>query len=95
MAKKYYQLIYQNQSPDAFEQPNTVIKIKIDKVLLNQEQKVAIANKNIAKNEVVEEYFSIYNVPKEVSQRNMPSKNYYSNIIDEILFYIKSKRLVG
>ena len=69
MAKNYYQMIYKKYKPKNFEQPNSVVKMKIDKVLLQQNKKVAIANNTLPQNEIVEEYFSKFNLPKETSDR--------------------------
>jgi len=68
MAKNYYNKIYANNKPLPFKQPTSVVKMKIDKVLLNQ-GKIAIANNFLPQNEVFEEYFSIYNMPKQISDR--------------------------
>ena len=69
MAKNYYQKIYKNQKPQNFEQPTSVLKLKIDKVLHQQDKKVAIANNTLPQNEIFEEYFSKFNLPKEISDR--------------------------
>jgi len=65
--------------------------MKIDKVLLNQ-GKIAIANNFLPQNEVFEEYFSIYNMPKQISDRyyQMPKNTPQTkNFFDELLLDFK------
>ena len=93
MAKSYYNKIYANNKPLKFRQPDSVVKIKIDKVMLKK-GKIAIANNFLPSNEVFEEYFSIYNVPKEISDRIVKSQNNdkkedFNNIFDRLLFKFK------
>ena len=88
MAKDFYSKIYKIQKPRDFVQPSSVVKTKLDKVLLNQ-GKIAIANGKIPQNEVVEEYFSVYNLPKQISDRCCPMQKVAppteKNFFDELL----------
>jgi len=93
MAKSYYNKIYANNKPLQFKQPTSVVKMKIDKVLLYQ-GKIAIANNFLPQNEIAEEYFSIFNMPKQISDRipdkdnkdDLKNKSKLNNIFDQLLF---------
>ena len=100
MAKSYYNKIYANNNPLPFKQPTSVVKIKIDKVLLNQ-GKIAIANNFLPQNEIAEEYFSIFNMPKQISDRipdkdnkdDLKNKSKLNNIFDQLLFDFKRLKI--
>lgn len=95
MAKSYYNKIYANSKPLQFKQPTSVVKMKIDKVLLNQ-GKIAIANNFLPQNEIAEEYFSIFNMPKQISDRCYPmQKNtpLTRNFFDEMLLDFKRLKI--
>ena len=100
MAKSFYDEIYGERKPNNFVQPNSVFKIKVDKVLLNQ-GKIAMANDFLPTNEVVEEYFSKYNMPKQISDRipdkdnkdDLKNKSKLNNIFDQLLFDFKRLKI--
>ena len=88
-------LIYANNKPLQFKQPTSVVKMKIDKVLLNQ-GKIAIANNFLPQNEIAEEYFSVFNMPKQISDRYYPmQKNtpQTRNFFDELLLDFKRLKI--
>ncbi len=68
IAKNFLDNFY-STSPQNFEQPISVKKIRLDRVLLNENQQIAVANVNIGENEIIEDYFAVSYIPKEISAR--------------------------
>jgi penicillin-binding protein 2A len=65
---------YYVTSPKNFGIPNGVVKLAVDKVELENNQTLLLANEVTADNEKQSYYFSSKNVPKEYSTRNIAPK---------------------
>lgn len=85
LAKNYYNAIYKNNDAQDFKMPKTVTKLKIDKVSLENTGKILIANSYLPKHEIIEEYFSVHNIPTKVTKRCMP-KGKPKNVVNNDFF---------
>ncbi len=68
IARNYLENAYE-KNPENFVIPESVLKLSIDKVMLENEQLIQIANENVV--EKTDYYFAKNNLPKEVSKRNL------------------------
>lgn len=65
----YYKQIYSDQPPKSFEQPSSVVQEKIDRMELEQNHQVMLANSFIPERFTQTELFSAFFLPKQKSER--------------------------
>ncbi len=67
MARDFYPAVYPDRQPKDFTPPDSVVKLKIDTLSLRNDQKVQLAFEETPKKYVIEELFSLSNMPAETS----------------------------